>query len=156
MVPIARRAAAGMLAVMPQMSSAEAMTVLKAGTRTGKLATTSPTGAPHVAPIWFVVDDGDLVFTTAESSVKGRNLRAGGRAALCVDHEVYPYGFVVVRGPVRIEADAPDLLWWTTRIAGRYVPEGQRDRYGRRNAVAGELLCRLTPDRIIGETDVAL
>lgn len=132
------------------------MTVLSTGTHTGKLATASPTGSPHVAPIWFVVDDGDLVFTTAESSVKGRNLRAGGRAALCVDVEVYPYHFVIVQGRVHIEADAPDLLAWTTRIAARYVPEGQQEAFGRRNAVAGELLCRLTPHRITGQTDIAL
>lgn len=132
------------------------MAFLATGTRTGKLATTSPAGLPHAAPIWFVVADGLLVFTTAEDSVKARNLRANGRAALCVDVERHPYDFVTVQGDVEVEAAAPDLLTWTTRIAGRYVPAGQADAYGRRNAVPGELLCRLTPRRVTGATGVAL
>jgi hypothetical protein len=40
---------------MRTMSRGEAMAFLAEGTRTGKLATASPTGAPHVAPLWFVV-----------------------------------------------------------------------------------------------------
>ncbi|MFC4148115.1 PPOX class F420-dependent oxidoreductase [Micromonospora mangrovi] len=141
---------------MPQMSRQEAMTFLAYGTRTGKLATTSPAGIPHVAPIWFVVVDGMLVFTTGADTVKGRNLRTGGHAALCVDTEEYPYDFVTVRGEVEVSSDAPDLLAWTTRIASRYVPAGQEESYGRRNAVPGELLCRLTPHRVTGATDIAL
>jgi hypothetical protein len=42
-----------------------------------------------------------------------------------------------------------------TRIAARYVPAGQSDAFGRRNAVAGELLVRLHPQRLVGEDDVA-
>jgi len=77
-------------------------------------------------------------------------------AALCVDDEVYPYGFVVVRGPVTITEGAPDLLHWATKIAGRYVPAGRAEEYGRRNAVEGELLCRLRLDRVTGATEIAL
>ncbi|MCW2643045.1 MAG: F420-dependent enzyme [Dactylosporangium sp.] len=132
------------------------MEFLGVGTRTGKLATASRSGAPHVAPIWFVVDGGDLVFTTGEDTVKGRHLRANPRAALTVDVDQYPYDFVVVRGPVGIEPAAPDLLDWATRIAERYVPEGQAPEYGRRNAVPDELLCRLHIERITGARDIAL
>ena len=35
------------------------------GTRTGKAAVTRADGAPHVTPIWFVLDGDDLVFNTA-------------------------------------------------------------------------------------------
>jgi hypothetical protein len=35
------------------MNHDEATAFLAEGTRTGKLATASPTGAPHVAPLWF-------------------------------------------------------------------------------------------------------
>jgi len=37
--------------------------------RTGKLATTRRTGAPHVAPIWFDLDGDEIVFTTAEEAI---------------------------------------------------------------------------------------
>lgn len=138
------------------MNDDEAIAFLTHGTRTGKLATSSVSGVPHVAPVWFVADGRDLVFTTSHKSVKGRQLRANPIAALCVDDEAYPFGFVVVRGPVTIAESAPDLLHWATKIAERYVPAGRGEEYGRRNAVEGELLCRLRLDRVTGATEIAL
>ena len=138
------------------MNDDEAIAFLTHGTRTGKLATSSASGVPHVAPVWFVADGRDLVFTTFHESVKGRQLQANPIAALCVDDEVYPFGFVVVRGPVAIVEGAPDLLHWATRIAERYVPAGRAAEYGQRNAVEGELLCRLRLDRVTGATEIAL
>ena len=141
---------------MTVMQPNEALQFLADGTRTGKLATASPTGAPHVAPVWFVVDGDELVFTTAITTVKGRNLRANPRAALTVDRSEFPYDWVVVRGPVVVVERAPDLLEWATRIAERYVPEGRGAEYGSRNAVPEELLCRLRIERIVGESAIAL
>jgi PPOX class probable F420-dependent enzyme len=137
------------------MTREEAFAFLADGVRTGKLATASPTGAPHVAPIWFVVDGDDLVFTTHRDTLKGRHLRANGRASLSADVEVYPFSFVSVRGPVSLDEQAGDLLDWTTRLAARYVPAEQAAAYGERNAVPGEMLCRLHVDRITGIRDIA-
>lgn len=141
---------------MTVMQPGEAMRFLADGTRTGKLATASPTGAPHVAPVWFVIDGDELVFTTAITTVKGRNLRANPRAALAVDRSEFPYDWVVVRGPVTVVERSPDLLEWATRIAERYVPAGRASEYGSRNAVPEELLCRLRIERIVGESAIAL
>jgi hypothetical protein len=47
------------------MTRDEALQFLAEGTRTGKLATASASGSPHVAPLWFVVDGDERVFTTA-------------------------------------------------------------------------------------------
>lgn len=141
---------------MAGMTRVEAVEFLASGTRTGHLATASPSGVSHVAPIWFVVADDELVFTTGRDTVKGRHLVANPRAALSVDLAQYPYHFVVVRGPVTVRDRAADLLEWTTRIAARYVPAGRADEYGRRNAVAGELLCRLRLERLTGARDIAL
>ncbi len=138
------------------MSTAEAIKFLAEGTRTGRLATASATGSPHVAPIWFLVDGDDLVFTTGRDTIKGRHLRANPRAAMTVDVDVFPYSYVVLRGPVIVEEHAADLLRWATRLAERYVPADQAEEYGRRNAVESELLCRLHIDRIAGQTDIAL
>lgn len=138
------------------MTRLESIDFLSVGSRTGRLATASPTGEPHVAPVWFVLDGDDLVFTTNEATVKGRNLRANPRAALTVDVSEYPYAFVAVRGPVSLEAHAADLLAWTTRIAERYVPAARARDYGERNAVDGEMLCRLRIQRISGISDIAL
>lgn len=141
---------------MVRMDKREALAFLAEGTRTGKLATVSPAGEAHVAPVWFLVDGEDLVFTTGRDTVKGRNLRASGRAALAADLEEFPYTFVTVRGPVGIDEHAADLLFWATRLAERYVPAGRAEQFGARNAVEGELLCRLRVEKVSGVRDLAL
>lgn len=138
-----------------KMTRDEAISYLTGGTRTGKLATASTVGAPHVAPVWFVLDGDELVFTTGSTTVKGRHLRANPRAALSVDSDEFPYAFVAVRGPVSLSTTHDDLLLWSTRIAERYVPEGRAEEFGRRNAVEGEMVCRLKLERVTGILDIA-
>ena len=137
------------------MSREEALAFLTDGVHTGKLATASLSGAPHVAPVWYAVDGEELVFTTDRNTVKGRHLRANPRAAVTVDDERYPFSSVSARGAVVVEEHSPDLLEWATRVAARYVPEGQAEAYGKRNAVDTELLCRLRLDKITGVRDIA-
>jgi PPOX class probable F420-dependent enzyme len=141
---------------MGTMTREEALGFLTTGTRTGKLATASAVGAPHVAPVWFVLDGEELVFTTHNTSLKGRHLKANPRAALTVDIDEYPYSFVAVRGAVALSVEPDELLAWATKIAERYVPTGRAQEYGRRNGIEGELLCRLKLERVVGASGVAL
>ena len=139
------------------MTDAEVRTFLASTpAHTGKLATVRADGRPHVAPVWFVIDDdGTIVFNTGESTVKGRNLRRDPRASLCVDDERPPFSFVVVEGSVDLSDDLDDLRRWATRIGGRYMGEDRAEEYGARNGVAGELVARLRPDRIVSAMDLA-
>jgi PPOX class probable F420-dependent enzyme len=137
------------------MTPDEVRAFLRHGTRTAKLATSGPDGQPHVMPVWFVLDHDDLVFTTGARSVKARNLRRDARAAVVVDEEVAPYAFVHIRGRVTLSEDLQDLLRFATEIGGRYMGADRAQEFGRRNAVPGELLVRLRPERVIAEADVA-
>jgi PPOX class probable F420-dependent enzyme len=124
--------------------------------RTGKLATTRRDGSPHVAPIWFDLDGDEIVFTTAETSVKGRNIARDPRVALCVDDEQPPFSFVIVEGTAaNPEADQAQLVRWATRIGGRYMGADRAEEYGKRNGVPGELVMRLTPTKVIAEQAIA-
>lgn len=117
--------------------------------RTGKLATVRGDGRPHVAPVWFDVDeDGALVFNTGVGTVKGKNLARDGRAAMCVDDERPPFSFVLVEGRVSLSEDLAEVRHWAARIGGRYMGQDRAEEYGRRNGVAGELLVRLHPEII--------
>ena len=80
------------------------------GTRTGKLGYTASDGRPLVAPIWFVVDNGELAFNTGKNTAKGRALARDSRAVICVDDQRPPYSFVQVQGTVSIIEDPDDLL----------------------------------------------
>ena len=74
-----------------EMTKNEIRAFLAHGTRTAKLATVGRGGAPHVMPVWFVLDGEQLVFTTGADSVKGRNLRHDPRVAVVVDDETPPF-----------------------------------------------------------------
>jgi PPOX class probable F420-dependent enzyme len=138
-----------------EMSSAEAASFLTHATRTAKVATTMRSGQPHVMPVWFVLDGVELVFTTGARSVKGRNLRRDPRLAMVVDEDVAPYAFVHIRGRARISEDLDELRRFATEIGRRYMGPDRAEEFGERNAVPGELLVHVTPERIITDADVA-
>lgn len=137
------------------MSKGEYLAFLAAGTRTGKVATASADGRPHVAPIWFILDDETLVFTTGRDTVKGRRLRRDPRVALLVDDETPPFAYVLVEGRAETSLCPPDMLQWTTRIGARYMGAERADEYGQRNAAPEELLVRVTPTKVIASKGVA-
>jgi hypothetical protein len=139
------------------MNDAEVRTFL-AGTppHTAKVATVRADGRPHVAPVWYVVDDeGIIVFNTGESTVKGRNLRRDPRASLCVDDERPPFSFVLLEGVVELSDDLEEVRAWATRIGGRYMGEDRAEEYGARNGAPGELVARLRPERVVSAFNLA-
>jgi PPOX class probable F420-dependent enzyme len=137
------------------MTSDEIRAFLSHGARTAKVATSGPRGQPHVMPVWFALDGEELVFTIWSESVKGRNLRRDPRAAVVVDDDVAPYAFVHIRGHVTLSEDPEELLRFATAIGRRYMGADRAEEFGRRNAVPGELLVRLRPERVIATADLA-
>jgi len=127
---------------------------LQHGTRTGKLATIRKDGRPHVVPIWFVMDGDDLVFTTGAGSVKAHAMRRDPRVCLCVDFEDPPYAFVMVEGVATMRDDVQEMLPYATAIGARYMGANRAEEFGRRNAVQGELLVRITPTRVLAADDI--
>jgi PPOX class probable F420-dependent enzyme len=122
---------------------------LSAGTRTGKLAYTSADGRPLVVPVWFIVEDGTLVFNTGKDTAKGRALARDPRATLCVDLEEPPYGFVQVQGAAELSEEPVELVRTATAIAARYMGQDRAEEVGKRNGVPGELVVRLRPTKVI-------
>lgn len=92
---------------------------------------------------------------TGADSLKGKALRRDPRVWLCVDDQTPPYSFVVINGTAEITEDPGPLLEWATRIAGRYMGAERAEEYGRRNAVPGELLVRITPTHVVAQADIA-
>jgi PPOX class probable F420-dependent enzyme len=144
---------------MASMTSAEIRGFLSAGTRTGKLAWVAPSGQPHVAPIWFVVDDEAeelaVVFNTGADTAKGRALRREPRVSLVVDDERPPFAFVKLTGTVELSEDLDEVARWAARIGGRYMGAARAEEFGRRNGVPGELLVRLRPTSVLAQRGVA-
>ncbi len=128
---------------------------LSAGTRTGMLGYVAADGRPLVAPVWFVVDDGQLAFNTGRDTSKGRALGRDPRVVICVDDPHPPYSFVQVQGVATVSEDPQDVLDIATRAGGRYMGADRADEFGRRNAVPGELVVRVRPTKVITGFDIS-
>ena len=138
-----------------KMTPQEIRAFLLEGTRTAKLATTMRDGSPHVMPVWFVLDGEDIVFNTGKDTAKGRHLLGDPRVAIVVDDETPPFSFVHIRGAATISEELDEVLRFAIEIAGRYMGADRAEEYGRRNGVPGELLVRVTPERVIAVMDLA-
>ncbi|ORW51287.1 F420-dependent protein [Mycobacterium paraense] len=128
---------------------------LSTGTRTGMLGYVAADGRPLVAPVWFVVDDGQLAFNTGRDTSKGRALARDSRIVMCVDDPHPPYSFVQVQGLASVSEDPQDVLDIATRTGARYMGADRADEFGRRNAVPGELVVRLRPTKVIAGFDIS-
>jgi PPOX class probable F420-dependent enzyme len=135
--------------------SDEVAQFLSAGTRTGMLGYVAPDGRPLVAPVWFIVDNGELVFNTGRDTAKGRALARDSRVVICVDDPHPPYSFVQVQGTAYVKDGAEDLLEIATRIGGRYMGAHRAKEFGQRNAVSGELVVRVHPTKVNSAFDIA-
>ena len=128
---------------------------LSAGTRTAMLGYLAADGRPLVAPVWFVVDGGDLVLNTGRDTAKGRALARDPRVVICVDDPHPPYSFVQVQGTAVLSEDPAELLDIATRTGGRYMGADRAQEYGERNGVPGELVVRVTPTKVIKAFNLA-
>lgn len=147
--PLATTYSSGMAELTPEVRA-----FLSEGTRTGKLGYVATDGRPLVVPIWFVVNGDDLVFNTGRATAKGRAILRDPRLAICVDSEVAPFGFVQVQGVAAVSEDPAELLTTATLIGSRYMGADRAEEFGKRNAVPGELVVRLSPTKVIAQMDM--
>lgn len=145
-----------MLGRMAAMTRSEWRAFLRDPVRPAMLATVRPDGRPHVAPVWFAVDDDDsIVFTTGAKTVKGRAVQAEPRVAICVDDDQPPFAYVLVEGTAQVSTDLDETLVWATRIGARYMGTDKAEAFGKRNAVEGELLVRVTPSHVVAHKNIS-
>ncbi|TGB40219.1 PPOX class F420-dependent oxidoreductase [Mycolicibacterium peregrinum] len=135
--------------------SDDVIAFLSEGTRTAVLSWVAADGRPLAAPVWFVVDDGELVFNTGKDTAKGRALARDSRVVLCIHDDIPPFAFVQVQGVAEVSEDPDELLGTATRIGGRYMGADRAEEFGRRNGVPGELVVRVKPTKVHAAFDVA-
>ena len=140
---------------MEKMTEEEVKYFLLGSPRTAKVATVREDGRPHVAPVWFDMDEDKIIFTTWHDTVKYRNLIRDPRISLCVDDEQVPFAYVLIDGIVHIESDPELLAYWAKKIASRYMGSYLGDQYGKRNSVEGEMLIIVTPTKINAQKGIS-
>ena len=134
----------------------ELLAFLAGGTRTAKIAALKCDGSPVVSPVWFTLDQNNIIFTTMNTTLKYKMISRDARVSVCVDEEQFPYSFAVIKGEASIQLlPVAELLAWTTKIARRYVPEHLVSQFGKRNAVEGEVLVRVKPTQVFAYKGIA-
>jgi PPOX class probable F420-dependent enzyme len=94
-----------------------------AAARSYWVCTTTPSGAPHAAPVWGVVSGGTLYFYSERRTVKARNLAADPRLVL---HLESAEDVVIVRGTaqdVGTPARVPEVV---AALSAKYASDADR------------------------------
>ena len=111
---------------MPKLTETEIDTFLAEPGHLVRIATVDADGMPRNVPLWFIVHDGQIVFTPRVHSVLLANVRRDPRIGLTIDEEALPYRKLTVQGAAQILHEPGDDDVWRDlylRIAMRYVPE---------------------------------
>jgi nitroimidazol reductase NimA-like FMN-containing flavoprotein (pyridoxamine 5'-phosphate oxidase superfamily) len=94
-------------------------------------------GYPHIAPMWYFVDDGNIVFRSFTKSQKIVNLERNNKLGVLVEAgDAYSeLRGVMIRGTARFVTDPAYILKVYGELAARY-------------AMLGEAPQRLTPEEL--------
>jgi PPOX class probable F420-dependent enzyme len=107
------------------MTRSEIQDFLESG-HTLEVATLGPDGAPHLAPMWYVLDGGEVVFRSFSKSQKIVNLRRDPR--LTVLHErglaYSELQGVMIKGTAELVDDPAYVLEMYRRLAAKYPMVG--------------------------------
>ncbi|MFJ8025406.1 pyridoxamine 5'-phosphate oxidase family protein [Streptomyces sp. NPDC096311] len=118
--------------------------------RIAKVSVRRKNGLPWVQPVWFDVDEDQLIFVVAVPSLLGYALKRGEGMAVCVDDIEAPFGFATLEGKVETFPDSPDAVVWQERMIRRYrddVPDPAA--HARMLAdMYGGMLTRFTPTAV--------
>ncbi len=103
-----------------------------------------PDGSPQVSPVWVDVEDGQVLFNTAEGRLKPKNLRRDPRVAISIVDDENPYENVLIRGrAVELTQEGADDH--VGALANRYMGV---DEYPLRQPGEERVIVRIEPEKV--------
>jgi len=104
--------------------------------------------APHLSPVYYVLDGGDLLISTTASRAKAKLIRRGAPVSVCVLGEAMPFPYLTVSGRATIEDDrAVDVMMAVGgKMSGNAIPESARPAVQKRADDEGRVVLRVTPE----------
>lgn len=104
------------------MTDEEIQSFLSSGAKVLQVATIGKTGAPHLAPMWFVLDNGKVVFRSFTKSQKIVNLQRDPRLTVLAETgDTYDtLQGVMISGRGRLVDDPAYVLELYGRLGARY------------------------------------
>ena len=94
------------------------------------IASNGPHGTPHLVPMWYVVIDGDIHFSTYAKSQKIRNLKRDSRVT-CMIESGDSYDSLrglVIEGEAKILDDSLEMTVTVMQLVGKKYSNSRRTR----------------------------
>ena len=82
------------------------------------LVTVRPGGRPHVAPVWFLPEEGRVWVIAGDTAVKVRNIRRNPSVALSIAADSRPYQYVILEGQAEVTEENLEEI--VKRVCVRY------------------------------------
>jgi len=108
------------------MNGAEIQEFLSSGAKVLEVATLGKDGSPHLAPMWFVMDDDRVVFRSFSKSQKIVNLMRDPRLTVLVEtgNAYTDLAGVMIKGTAKLVTDPDYVLKIYGGLAARYPMMG--------------------------------
>lgn len=122
--------------------------------RVAQLVTLRASGMPHVAPVWFLWENGRALVMADGDAVKVRNIRRNPAVALCVSTAGRPYSYVTIEGMADVTAEG--LADMAHKTCALYDGPERGAEFARELLAGGGMaLIAIAVDRIISWKDDA-
>tara|TARA_B100000315_G_scaffold201690_1_gene194203 strand:- start:21 stop:437 length:417 start_codon:yes stop_codon:yes gene_type:complete len=116
------------------------------------MVTVRPDGRPHVAPVWFIEEDGWAFVMAHASAVKLRNVRRNPQVTLSVATDQRPFKYVLLEGEGRVTNR--DLARVVERICVHYDGPELGPTFAREALSGGQMwVVEIRVKRVIGWKD---
>lgn len=116
--------------------------------RLGVLGVERPNKPPHLSPVYYVLDDEELLVSVTETRIKTHLIRRSGRLSLCVLDEKFPFAYLRVEGRGQIEeVGAVEVMMRIgEKMQGAPVPESARPAIEERARNEKRVVLRIEPE----------
>ena len=111
-----------------------------------RLSTIDLDGYPHTVPVWYILEDDDIVFISVRDTRKVRNVIHNPKGAVTIGGELSDNGGYLVKGDLAIEENPPDE--WVKKFCYHYEEKAKAEKDIADWAELDIVLLRLKPKTV--------
>jgi PPOX class probable F420-dependent enzyme len=108
------------------------------------ISTLMSDGSPQVTPTWIDIEDGVILYNTAEGRIKHKNISRDPRVAVSVIDHNNPYNMVSIQG-IAIEQTNEGADEHIDKLAKKYLGV---DKYPMRSPNEKRIIVKIKPEKI--------
>jgi general stress protein 26 len=131
---------------LPSMTDEELATHFEQA-QFARLATMNEDGTIHIAPIFFIYQDGQILMASQDPSMKVRNIKRNHNVTVLIDTTDVPFKGAIVYG--KAELDYEDVIPKRIAIFERRLSRELAETYAERLSKKWKcVIIRITPTRV--------